>query len=147
MVFIHSRDERPQGFEKEHNDCTVRTLVRCTGIPYKLVHDELAKFGRKQGKGIAMWGIARIVFKRLLLNAVETPAWMTVNQFIKKHPKGTFYCLKRGHVFSIQDGVAYDLSGMRSRINHAWEIQKFEDTEEYKEMSNEAYVEEHCEVQ
>ena len=47
----------------------------------------------------------------------------TLNQFVKRYPKGRFHVTVRGHALAVIDGVVYDWkhSGKR-RIVGAWEI-------------------------
>lgn len=43
---------KPMGFEHETNDCTVRALACCTGIPYSEAHAHCKAKGRKDGRGM-----------------------------------------------------------------------------------------------
>lgn len=51
---------------------------------------------------------------------------MSVGQFIKKYPKGTFILSVRSHTFTIKDGVVYgnqqDGKQLRTIVEKAWEI-------------------------
>lgn len=114
--------ERPQGFEKEHNDCTIRAISLATNKPYKDVHAILKQHGRKDRHRINFRNIATSVFNDLNV-AIDLVGYRgTVNSVVKRYPKGHLLCLKRGHAFTVIDGVAHDLPSMNCRIIRAWLI-------------------------
>lgn len=49
---IFSNTLKPEGFEHEHNDCSVRTLSLVAEIPYLAVHSAFKEAGRKDGHGV-----------------------------------------------------------------------------------------------
>lgn len=113
---------RTESHPAERRDCTVRALAVAAGVTYEVAHDELAKAGRKNGRGIKLASIigrgklSRFTFRRV----GRSPK--TVQRFLKEHPQGRFLCRKSRHAFAIIDGVIYDSSPRRDmeRITHAW---------------------------
>src|SRR5512138_901139 len=45
------------GFTSEKNDCTVRAVAVGCGVPYDVAHDELARRGRKNGRGVQFYSL------------------------------------------------------------------------------------------
>ena len=118
---------RPDGFEGERSDCTVRALSSVTKIDYATVHKVLTQAGRKRGRGINFRFVADDVFTSLNLNSwkvkSEKTKTITVDKFVKKYPKGRFLCLKRGHAFPIINGEYYDVKSKNVRIIIAWKLE------------------------
>jgi hypothetical protein len=110
---------------REHNDCTVKALATLFGCTYGVAHRALAKHGRKRGCG-ATWhtiGLAkRDLAERfgLTISTNGAPHMLpssakyfghrvvTINQFMKEHPRGVYMLSVRGHVATLRDGVLYD---------------------------------------
>lgn len=58
---------------------------------------------------------------------------ITLNQFVKKHPKGKYYVLHRGHAFAVVDGVVYDhTNGKRRQVTCAYRVYSQKDLEDLK---------------
>jgi len=110
----------------EKNDCTVRALAIATETSYIKAYMKLAAAGRKRNKGFYICKILKAksihfnhVFKKLSFRKS-----ITLQKFLKKYSKGTFYVQKRGHVFVIRDGVVIDTfrPGAYTMIVKAWEV-------------------------
>lgn len=134
----HSYD-RPIAFRYERNDCTVRTVAMATGIPYAKVHAVLKQLGRKDCRRISFYRVADKVFEMLNITVrkVEEKRSKTQSKtlgiaqtFVRRDPKGTYICLKRGHAFPIIKGVVHDGMQPRSHIHMAWEVLKITKSEE-----------------
>lgn len=119
---------RPEGFEKERRDCTVRALSLAANLSYKDVHEAFTKFGRKNGHGVYLHRVIHKVCDELNLEIRQVKRSGTLNKFIKQFPKGNYICTKRGHAFTVIDGVVHDEYLMGSRITGAWSVAKKEST-------------------
>jgi hypothetical protein len=110
---------------REHNDCTVKALATLFGCTYGVAHRALAKHGRKRGQGCTWTVIERAKrdlsarFGVTVSTAGEPhmlPTYaarfgvrvVTINQFMKEHPRGVYMLSVRGHVATLRDGVLYD---------------------------------------
>lgn len=119
---------------KDTNHCTVVTLSVVTGWTLDEAHYYLETYGRYRRKGLtnkqiteAMSGLRYNNFK-VVKGEYSNTNRITVNQFVKKHPVGTYYCTHRGHAFAIKDGVIYDhTEGKRREIKLAFRVVKGED--------------------
>lgn len=124
----------------EGRACTVVALANVTGYTFEESH-KIMKYGggREDGKG--MFREEQLeAFKTLYLTfkIVASPYTksnrITINQFLKKHPEGKFYCACRGHAFAIIDGVLYDHSEkLRRQITFAHRFYNAQDLEEIRD--------------
>jgi hypothetical protein len=100
----------------DNNYCTAAALHFCTGMDFLEAQKITLQFGRILKKGMPIYKIAD-----MLRNASRyghqffvctNYTWMneplTVNQFIKENPIGTFYVTIRSHAFCIQNGKIVD---------------------------------------
>jgi hypothetical protein len=110
---------------RETNDCTVRGLASLFNCSYGLAHRKLKKWGRPYrrgaswstverateelsritGKGVKVGGYPQMLASTARLYGHKA---LTINQFIKQHPRGVFLLSMRGHVATLRDGVLYD---------------------------------------
>lgn len=117
---------------KDTNSCTVVALSCVTGNSWKACDGYLRKYGRRYRKGMlrkqqeeAFKGLTKFVTKESPYNSSNR---ITIGQFLKKHPKGKFYCCVRGHAFAIIDGVLYDHSErLRRQITFAYRFYTLEE--------------------
>ncbi len=102
------------GFQ-ERNDCAVRALALFKQIDYKEAHAAFAGKGRRQGRPTPITMIRSILGK-------PTYASITLRQLANQFPKGRVYAIKRGHAFTLIDGVLHDTwkVGPKSRVNEYW---------------------------
>lgn len=115
---------RPEGFESEKRDCTVRALSLAGNIPYLEVHEAFKLEGRKDGHKIVAEKVLHKVCKRLNIAAKQVKRHGTLGRFIKLFPEGNYYCHKRGHAFAVINGVSHDNDNLNSLIKGAWRITK-----------------------
>jgi hypothetical protein len=128
-------NRRGPDFVHETNDCAVVALMHVGSMPYGAAHRELKESGARprDRKGTN-------VFKYLLSKKnAQGDTWvanysvkniysmgpfskMTVNQFMRMHPKGRFLVVTHRHGFAVVDGVAYQASGKRARVHYVWEF-------------------------
>jgi hypothetical protein len=120
----------------ETNDCVVRAIASTFKLEYNVAHRFVAEeFGRKPRKGTFNTAI-----KLLSLNNIKgipysvipktnliypgsarhqknggKPTNITLSMFIERYPKGKYLVIKKGHAFSVIDGVVV---GNKSDGNH-----------------------------
>ena len=115
---------RPLGFEKEHNDCTVRALSLASNIQYSEVHTALAKNGRKNRHGIDITSILQDICKDLHITAKQVKRHGTLKSFLSKFKTGNYFCTERGHAFAVIDGISHEEERLNRHIKGAWLITK-----------------------
>lgn len=99
-------------YASEQNDCAVRATSIALSKPYKTIHKEFLKHGRKWGKGVTIITLIAVLkdvtkdkFKTVASDVVRK---QTLSTFIKENPKGKYVIVKSRHAFAVIDGVAYD---------------------------------------
>lgn len=112
---------------KEHNCCTVVALWVATGKPLRDCFEYMRIHGRKPRKGMTKdaWNKALESMNkfRVKKGPYDQRNRITVGQFIKKHPIGTYYVANNGHAFVIKDGEIYDhTEGLRRQITCAYRV-------------------------
>lgn len=112
---------RPNGFENESRDCTVRALSLASNLPYEKVHKAWELVGRREKHGIVAKRYMQKVCDILGIDAKQVRRSGTLNKLKAKFNKGKYFCLKRGHAFAVIDGVAHDVDG-NVHIKGAWLI-------------------------
>ncbi len=122
-------------YARDTKQCTVVTLMVATGRPYRACYDYLKSYGRMHRKGMCRddWSLALYSMKkfRIATGDYDMDNRITIGNFIKKHPVGTFFCASRGHAFAIVDGVLHDHSDkLRRQITIAYRLYKREDKDE-----------------
>jgi hypothetical protein len=111
----------------ENSDCVVRAIAAAFGMSYDDSHSLVASlFDRKSRKGtLGFIPKMKILSQKMEINgkkfgfldtsvistrkigslgSISYPKQTTVNQFVKKYPKGTFIIVVRQHAFCIKDG-------------------------------------------
>lgn len=103
--------------------CYQRALANATGLPFDDVYQLSLRRGvKKQGRGGSnVWKFDRSNSFRSLAIASQKctnltgwepcekhVAGLTLNQFVKRFPVGTFVVVVRGHALAIVNGVVYD---------------------------------------
>lgn len=98
----------------ENNDCAVHAVA--LDIPYWKAHKFWAKGGRKPKRGTDMCGIIGRKPRIIMGHRVSRRKCphMTVANFVKKHPTGTYMLSAAQHAFTLKDGV---LTGLSLKIN------------------------------
>ena len=120
----------------ETNDCVVRAVASTFGLEYNVAHRFVAEeLGRKPRKGTSntaiklssltnIKGIPYSVIPKANLTYPGSarhqknggkPTNITLSMFIEKYPKGKYLVIKKGHAFSVIDGVVV---GNKSDGNH-----------------------------
>ena len=107
-TYLHDAGRVSDGFGNEKLDCAVRAYAIVKQIPYLEAHQLFEKAGRKprHKTNIEIYANLGIRF---------CSSYITLKQFIKEHPKGSFYMCKRGHAFAVQDGIVFDTVKLSGR--------------------------------
>lgn len=130
--------------KSETNDCFVRAVASAYEIPYDEAHTWVReKFGRQNRKGtkfvvckMATMSSLGQTFNNKSIKVIDglrkyDPSTYklkrtTLNQFIKKYPKGTFVMIVRGHAFTVKNGAVIgntnDATSMKKIVHDAFEI-------------------------
>lgn len=126
----------------ENNSCTVIALAAATGMPYARAHELCAAKGRKPRQGFHLgrligeyWAApVELEGHRFTRLQVEAPDGgrsgryrrVTLGQFVKANPVGTFIVTRPGHAFVIYDGMVCDHTAYTARtsITKAWMVEK-----------------------
>jgi len=116
--FIKTDGGRTAAGFSENNDCAVRAYALFKNVSYKESHDVFKKLGRKDGKGTKTASIWDLLGR----GARKDGQKMTLNALRRLHPTGTVYALKRGHAFTMINGVVHDSwkVGDKTRIMSYW---------------------------
>ena len=124
----------------EKNDCVVRAISHALEIDYSEAHLMCETKGRKPKHGCwptVMLGLhagkKAITIKGRLITKHYRKRAQTIPTFIKKNPIGRFICSKRGHAFTVIDGIVYGQALDNSRIEYYFKVRlpkiKTNDTE------------------
>lgn len=107
----------------ERNDCVVRAFATALDIPYYQAHDLCKKYGREDRRRTDTYVVLSVLKHfHLHLNCTQpVPCNMpTLNQFIKEHPAGVYLVHKRGHLFTLKNGMVYDSWKVGKRVKIDW---------------------------
>ena len=133
----------------ETNDCVVRAIASTFGLPYDISHKFVAdEFGRQNRKGTFstipklrdrnnIQGIQYTTMPKEQLTYPGSarhqmnggkPTEITLSMFIEKYPKGKYLVIKKGHAFSVIDGVIIgnsdDGKHLRTKIVFALKVEE-----------------------
>lgn len=95
---------------RENGCCTVIALANTMDWSFGKAHRYMRKFGRRDCRGMALFEIARVM-QELGKERGDDCQDMTINRFVKSHPKGSYYVLVRGHALAVVDGKVQDWTG------------------------------------
>lgn len=98
----------------ERRDCVVKALTIATGLPYKIVHAECSKAGRRKGCGMYASDWVPLL-EKLWLRGIERVPQMegkTVATFGRNMAQSpsTYVVMVRGHVLCFKNGAVQDWS-------------------------------------
>jgi hypothetical protein len=102
--------------------CAIKGLVVASGLSYEIVDQAFLDCGRKRKQRTSI-NIIKKVLKKLNLSSIPVKRSGSLEGFIRKFPKGSYYCIKRGHAFAVVDGEVYNERKMGSHIKCAWRIE------------------------
>lgn len=101
----------------EKNDCAVRAYSIFTNTPYADAHQLFKDAGRKNFKGTP-----NTMIRGLMKDYVVENTYITINELRRLYPNRRIYALKRGHAFTMINGVIYDSFkvGNKSKVTTYW---------------------------
>lgn len=111
----------------ERSDCSVLAWAKAFNCTYEQAHKYLKRHGRKNRRGSTL-DILEDCFNGVKKRPIKKGPYtrknrITVNQFLKRHPKGNYYVVVRKHAFAIVDGIIQDWKeGKRRQITSAWRV-------------------------
>jgi len=118
----------------ENNDCVVRAISNATNCDYDKAHGLAAQhYNRRNKRGtstLAVINRSEALFSDLGFKCEEVNqvyATSTINQFVRRNPKGRFFILVRSHALAIVNGVVYDNSDRtsgRHKIRYAFNLEE-----------------------
>lgn len=93
-------------FGNNVEDCSIRALSVAEDISWDKAYIKLSDYARKKGLMLSSYESV----ESYLDENYERKCFygMTVKDFIKSHPYGTFLVTMKGHITVIKDGVNYD---------------------------------------
>ena len=102
----------PNPVRDEEPDCVVRALALATGKTWNLVHLELSDLSRENGTMPSvnwLWGLWLQLhgFRQFLLPEA-CPECVTVREFCRRYPRGTYVIGTGNHAICIRDGNYLD---------------------------------------
>jgi hypothetical protein len=95
---------------REAGCCTVTALANTMDWSFGKAHRYMKKFGRRDRCGMSLIGISHAL-RNLGKESSSDCNGMTINRFVKSHPKGSYYVLVRGHALAVVDGTVQDWTG------------------------------------
>lgn len=136
LTFTHHDGGRAErGYRGETDDCVVKSIALGLGKPYEVVHRELARRGRRNGRGTP-----GIIWRNYLSHFPEVVEMQDIPElrinfwrFFHKHQSGTYLIVVTKHLTVIRDGVVLDEIPPRPRmlVRGAWEVTLPEDWSDY----------------
>lgn len=116
MFQYHNANPR----KRNVNDCTVRAISLATGRTWDATYEELCKFA--QAQAIMPDDVIYIdeYLERRYPKVCDCEGMgITVKEFVRRHPIGTFLITMAGHITCSINGVIYDTFDPSSR--YIWE--------------------------
>lgn len=112
------------------NDCVVRSMAIALGRDYAACEHFLAANGRKFNRATqvqTIFGKEREVLGKKLIETIFFCGkfkTLTLNQFVKQNPIGTFMVVVHRHMFTVKNGIIYDKfpQGIKQKIEAAWRV-------------------------
>lgn len=101
-------------YPNERTDCAVRAMALAFDVPYSEAHRYLTTHGRKQNCKFSMLRhLTAVAGKATVLGCKVSGRYytgrsLTVEQHAKKHGKGLFLIIVRGHCTVVRDGCLED---------------------------------------
>ena len=107
-----------RGYRGETDDCVVKSIALGLGKPYEVVHRELARRGRRNGRGTPgiIWRNYLSLFPEV--HEMKDIPERRINfwRFFHRHQQGTFLIVVTKHLTIIRDGVVLDELPPRPRM-------------------------------
>lgn len=112
----------------EKNDCSVRAIAKCLGIPYDKAYSILVKQGRKQDRPfhVVPYLKRHCKFDGAQHKLQYNYKIVKLHQFAEDNPEGSYVVLVNRHVTACIDGTIYDdhtLAPYR-RVYTSWKLKQ-----------------------
>lgn len=111
----------------DSNACALIAFCIVTGFDFDGVYELFQKYGRLKYHGTTLGTINGVcnLFNMIPVQSLMCGRinYLTLNQFIKQHPTGSFIIATRQHAMALIDGVIHDTIPAppnRKRIYYAW---------------------------
>lgn len=105
------------------NDCVTRAISLASGLSYPTVRRKLRYTARLLGCCKLCVSCYEFLIREVLGGVPKNCEGMTVNDFARVHPHGTYLLRMNGHITTLIDNTLYDIFDCRNhRITNAWEI-------------------------
>ena len=120
------------GAYRENACCTVVALACTLDWSFGKAHRFMAKHGRQNRMGMRMCDWLPALREAALkdgkkVQRVDDATGMTINRFVKTHPRGTYYVRVKAHALAVVDGQIQDWTAgtaQRRKILDCFEITK-----------------------
>ena len=109
------------------DDCVVRAIAIATNRAWTDVYDNLCLLGRQvynMPSSNSVWGryLYEIGFKPFLISE-SCPSCITVHEFTKKYPYGTYIIGTGSHAIAVIDGDYYDTGDSGNEVpSYFWKV-------------------------
>ena len=109
------------------DDCVVRAIAITTNRTWTDVYDDLCLLGRRvynMPSSNSVWGryLYEIGFKPFIISE-SCPSCITVREFTKKYPYGTYIIGTGSHAIAVIDGDYYDTGDSGNEVpSYFWKI-------------------------
>ncbi len=112
-----------------HRDCAVIALSNALNVSYFESEKFWADNGRKHNRGAFtrdVLGKNRIVLNHKIELIYSHDKGISLNQFLLRRLPGTYLCRKRGHIFTVRNGVVLSATPEKGRamLTHIWKVEK-----------------------
>ena len=97
----------PQG--ERINDCVTRAIKLASGLEYSTIRRKLFHTARLLDCEKLCWTCYMFFIQEVLGYQVVNCDHMTVRDFAKKHPQGTYLIRIQGHLTCLIDGQVHDI--------------------------------------
>lgn len=101
----------PNPGKKEVPDCVIRAISIALNMPWTVVYDELCYLGRKEynmPSADSVWGLYLYNLGFEPFTLPTCPKCITIDEFTKMYPRGTYIIGTGSHAVAIIDGNFFD---------------------------------------
>ena len=105
----------------KRNDCVTRAISLASGLPYHKIRKKLFHTARLLDCQKLCVSCYEFLIREVLGGTPKNCEGMTINDFAKLHPKGTYLLRMDGHISTLIDNCVYDIFDCRDyHITNAW---------------------------
>lgn len=107
----------------KRNDCVTRAISLASGLPYKTIRRKLRYTARLLDCDKLCVSCYEWLIREVLGGTPVNCEGMTVNDFAKLHPNGTYLLRMDGHICTLIDYTLFDIFDCREHfITNAWKM-------------------------